>query len=161
MKVIGLTGSTVEKQIQNRDLQLFMEWANPLNTTALNAVMNSGLLPPGNSGSQINLIGNGNYFKMEGDTLSAYLPYFGERRMGGGYGRNTQIEFKDVPVNLEIKRNETKERFEISFTISDHNRPTENYQVRTEVYPNGRSAITINSSDRTVISYTGRVEAIK
>ena len=157
-KELNLEGSLVEKAVQQKKVHLKMEWANPLNTMALNTIATSGLLPPGNNGSQINLIGNTNYLKMKGDTLTGYLPFYGERRLGGGNGRDIQIEFNDKAKDLTIKRNEIKNRFEINGIISDKNRPTESYQVYTEIYANGKSRTTINSSDRTVISYIGTLQ---
>ena len=154
-----LSESKIEKVISNKDFEMQMQWANPLNTMALNSVLQSGLFLPGNNGSQINLIGNGNYFRMQGDTISAYLPFYGERRLGGGFGRNAQIEFKDVVQDLEVRQNNKKKRFELKFSINDMNHPNENYQVYLELYANKRGILNINSSDRTVISYSGTIKS--
>ncbi|UZO80130.1 DUF4251 domain-containing protein [Aquimarina sp. ERC-38] len=155
-----LSGSKVEQLLQNRNLEMQMQWANPLNTVAINAILNSGLLPPGQTGNQISLIGNGNYFRIKGDTIAAYLPFYGERRFGGAYGRDAQIEFEDIPKNLEITRNEKKGYFDLKFEIRDKNHSTDNYQVSAQLYPGNKGVVTINSSSRTVISYSGTIQPL-
>src|SRR5690606_34557078 len=88
--------------IAEQSFEIESRWAQPMTTNAYNQAVN-GLLPPGSTAGQINLVGNTNYLRMDKDSISAYLPYFGERQMGGNYGgTNGGIEFEGVPKNLKI-----------------------------------------------------------
>lgn len=141
--------------IKNQYFEVQAQWAMPLATNALNQLANAGLFRPGDNASQINLQGNSNYFKFEGDTVSADLPYYGERQMGGSYNRNTGIEFKGVPKDLKITNDSEKNRYNINFTINDE---TENYQVSLTLYPNLNALIYVNSSQRNSINYRGNLK---
>lgn len=147
----------LDKLVEDRYFEIETQRAMPLATNSMNQIATAGLLPPGDSASQINIQGDSNYFKFEGDTVSADLPYFGERQMGGGYNQNTGIEFKGVPKDLEILKKENKNYYTISFNISHE---TENYQISLKLYPNLNALIYINSSDRFSINYRGKLETL-
>lgn len=136
-------------------------WASPLATTSFMAVANSGLLPPGNNANMINLIGNPNYVRKKGDTVSIYLPYFGERRIGGSYGgRGSAIEFEGVPKVFEINKNDKKQRYDIRMVVNDKENTAETYTITIRTFPNKNSNINVNSSQRTTISYAGLIQPI-
>lgn len=145
----------LDDMIQDQYFEIEAQWAMPLATNAMNQIAISGLLPPGDSASQINIQGNSDYFKFEGDTVTADLAYFGERQMGGGYNRNTGIEFKGVPNDLEITNDKEKQHYIINFNIDDD---TENYQVSLRLYPNLNALIYVNSTQRNSISYRGNLK---
>lgn len=134
------------------------DWALPLATNSLNSIANAGLLPPGSSAGQISLIGNANYVKVMGDSLSVYLPYFGERQMGGGYNSDgAGIEFIGVPKKMEITKDKEKQRYDIRFEFK---KDSENFMVIITLLPNLQSTININSSQRFPIRYSGSVETL-
>ncbi|MFD0932225.1 DUF4251 domain-containing protein [Psychroflexus salinarum] len=150
--------SRLDQIINNQFFKIEAQFARPLTTNALSQIANAGLLAPGDNASRINLQGNSAYLKFEGDTVSADLPYFGERQMGGGYSRNTGIEFEGVPKDLEIEKDADKNFYNIKFNISDE---TENYQIVLKLYPSLDAFININSSQRFPIRYDGTLKAIK
>ena len=151
----------VDALMENKRFEISSDWAQPQVTNAVAQLGNAGLFPPGSNASNISLIGNTNYFRMDGDQLSGYFPYYGERQMGGGYNNNnTQIEFEGVPLEYEVKRGK-KESYVIRFSINDKNIDTENYQVTVEVYPNLSSVIRVFSSHRFPIRYKGYAKEIK
>lgn len=143
--------------IESKSFEIESEWAEPQVTYAMTQIANAGLLPVGSNSGNINLIGNSNFFRIKGDSVSAYLPYFGERQSGGSYGGNSiGIEFEGIPKNLNIS--EAKENsYKISFSINDKNTTTENYNVVVRVYPSLLSTIYINSSQKHSITYRGKV----
>lgn len=144
--------------IAKKSFEIVNDWASPMGTASMNSVINSGLLGPGNNAGQINLIGNSNYLRIEGDSVSAYLPYFGERQMGGGYDSDGgNIQFEGVPEDYKITQDEQTKRYEISFSI---NRKIENFTVRATLMPNLSSTINITSSQRFPIRYRGKVSEI-
>jgi len=170
MLLISCTSTKIVTDTQQKEL---ISWGNersfeirsyralPMPTVAFNAVANSGLLAPGNSANNIDLIGNSNYFKMKGDTISAHLPYFGERRFGGNYGgTDGGISFDGVPDSKEITWNTKKQRVEMRFKIKQE-RDNENYDILIFLFSNHTTRIDINSSERTSISYVGHIEALE
>jgi len=147
--------AVLQAMIDAKSFEIISQSASPQNTAAFNALANSGLLAPGNTAGLINLIGNTNYLKVQGDTISAYLPFFGERRMGGSYGtRGAGIEFEGVPSDYEVTIGKRNVR-EIRFSIRDKEQQSEQYQVRINIYPNLSANINVNSTHRTSIFYRG------
>ena len=136
------------------------DWAKPMPTAAFNAVANTGILGLGNSAGSINILGNINYFKMKGDTITGYLPYYGERYMGGGYNNNIAIEFNGIPRSKEIKWNEQKQRAEMRFSIyqKDNN---ELYDIFIMIFSNKTTRMDVNSSERSLITYEGKIKPLE
>jgi hypothetical protein len=132
--------------------------AYPMGTQAFNAIANSGILPPGSTSGAIQLIGIPNFIKVYGDSVSGYLPFYGERQFGGGLTSNTGIEFKGIPNKYDQTYNETKERYDIAFEISDK---MERYQVNISLFPNRSANVSVNSNQKNSIRYIGTVVAIE
>lgn len=162
----GTSSKTVSPSSQSQQLdewvaqnsfEINSDWAIPLMTNSMNQISNAGIFPPGSAANRISLIGNSNFLRFQNNTVSAYLPYFGERQAGGAYnGRNSGIEFDGIPEDLEISRDEKTLRHQIQFKIMDK---TEAYNVSITLFPNLNSSIQINSSQRLTIRYNGRVSA--
>lgn len=145
--------------MESRLFEFRAEWANPMASQGLYAISNAGLLPPGSNVGAIQITGTNNFLKIQGDTITANLPYFGERRLGGGgYGDNTGIEFNGVPNAYNQAYNPEKNRLEISFEIADK---TEDYDVRLTIFPNKNAGLSVNSNQRNSIRYTGAVVPMK
>ena len=135
------------------------DWAKPMPTAALNAVANTGILGLGNSAGSINILGNVNYFKMNGDTISGYLPYYGERHMGGSYNNKIAIEFNGIPRRKEIKWNEQKQRAEMHFSIHQKD-DNELHDIFIMIFSNKSTRMDVNSSERSLITYEGSIKAL-
>ena len=95
---------------------------------------------------------------MEGDKVTADLPYYGERQMGGGYNSNAGIKFEGVPEDLEISKDEDKQRHQIDFTISEEG---ETYGVRVTLFPSLNGTIHVSSSQRLSIRFEGKLSALE
>ena len=145
--------------MSTKNFEIRSNWAMPLATNSMNSLANAGLFPPGSSAGQINLIGNPNYVKVIGDSLSVYLPYFGERQMGGGYDSDgAGIDFEGIPEKLEITKNEEKQRYDIRVKMKDD---SENFILTIILFPNLTSTINVNSSQRFPIRYSGSVQSLQ
>lgn len=147
----------LETLVERRNFEIQPEWAMPLVTNSLTQIANTTLFQPGDTASQINIQGNSNFLRFEKDSVYADLPYFGERQMGGGYNRNTGIQFKGVPKDLEITKEQEKNYYAIRFNISED---TENFQISLRLYPNSNALIQVNSSHRNTISYRGKLKEL-
>ncbi|GAA4278712.1 DUF4251 domain-containing protein [Aquimarina mytili] len=145
--------------VAKKTFQIESLWANPLTTNSITSFANSGLLPPGSTVSNINLIGNPNYLKMHGDSISMYLPYFGEQRIATNYNRSdAAIEYDGKPDEIKIIKNNKKQTYQIYFAAKTDR---DTYEVYVTLFPNLNSTIDINSVYRTTISYRGTVSKTK
>ncbi|MBQ0736185.1 DUF4251 domain-containing protein [Aquimarina celericrescens] len=160
-KDITATPAQIEalnEMIRIKEFQIESRWAYPLVTNSLSSVANSGLLPPGSSVNNIDLVGDSNYFKMIGDSISMYLPYFGERRVSGNYNStDTAIKYNNKPDQIEVKRNDRNQTYEMRFKAKSKN---DTYDVFVKLFPNLTAMIFINSIYRTTISYKGEVSKL-
>lgn len=144
--------------VSSQYFEILSDRALPMATASLNSISNAGLLPPGSSAGQISLIGNSNYLKVIGDSIAVYLPYYGERQMGGGYNNNGPgIQFKGIPKEMDITKDSEKQRYSIRFEMKVE---SETFNVNVMLFPNLSSIINVNSSQRFPIRYSGTVKPI-
>ena len=147
-------GEQLERIIDEGSYEIISDMALPMMTNGLNSLSNAGLFPPGSNAGQVNLIGNPNYVRVIGDSVSVYLPYYGERQMGGGYNNDGPgIQFDGIPTNMKVVENTDKQRYEISFQMK---RTSEQFNVNMFIFPNLSTAINVNSNQRFPIRYQGR-----
>uniref|UniRef100_UPI00404A5D9F DUF4251 domain-containing protein n=1 Tax=Gelidibacter sp. TaxID=2018083 RepID=UPI00404A5D9F len=149
--------------VQTKQLKIQSNFARPMATTAFTQVANSGIFGPGNSATNIDIASNSNLLKIQGDSITGYFPFFGEQRFGGSYpsGNNQGIDFRGIPKDYKVTHNDVKHSVMINFKIDDQHRTNEHYNVFITVFPNKRSTIQINSTNRTSIEYSGSVQALK
>lgn len=149
----------VEELIENRTLEFEALWALPLTTQEMNAIANAGLLRPGDNPNRINLIGNDNYLRIKGDTVSAYLPYYGTQQLNVQYNPREQgIQFNEEALDLIVEYNDKKDRYEIRFSAS---KGQEGFIVFLTVFPNMSAILRVNSSSRNFIGYEGKIRELK
>jgi hypothetical protein len=124
--------------VEGRDFEIQNEWAEPI------------------VGSSINLIGNPNYIRFEGDSVEMALPYFGERHSGGAYSREGGIHFDGPARNFSIT--ERSNNLIIEFEGQQN---SESYNFLLTVFPNGKVTTSVNSSQRSSITYRGEIQSQK
>lgn len=126
--------------VNSRNFEIEQEWARPM------------------SGNTINLLGNPNYIRMKGDQVDLFLPYYGVRQSGGGYGTGEGgIKYVGPAEKLVIEENPGENSVLLKF---EGRQGTENLQFFITLLP-GRSAHTsVNSSERNSISYSGHLKAL-
>jgi len=149
----------LDQLLATKNFSISADWAYPNATASMAALSNTGLLGIGNTANAINLIGNPNFLKVIGDSISAFLPYYGERQMGAGYGSDNGIEFNGIPETYSLKKDEQKQRYTMEFTISG--KTTEVFNVTIDFFPNTTAQINIFSSQRRGIRYQGNVAAVE
>lgn len=126
--------------VHNQRLEIENQWANPLR------------------GNMINLIGNPNYIRFSKDSVDIFLPYFGVRQAGGGYGdRQGGIVYQGVPKDLEITENEKDQNIKLKFKGKHR---TEDLNFFIILYPDGNANTAVNSSQRDAISYRGEFNVL-
>ncbi|NAS13671.1 DUF4251 domain-containing protein [Poritiphilus flavus] len=148
----------LENMVYSKAFTIEAEWAIPMTTGSLTTIAGSGLLPIGSTINRINIQGQYNHLTVKGDSVSAYLPYYGERQMGGGYNSAQGVQFNGLAKDYSVVKNEKKNSQTVSFQV---NNKTETYQVTATLYPNRVGQILVNSSQRFAIRYEGTITEIK
>ncbi len=144
------------EMVNANSFRLRAQWANPMASTSVTAVLNSGLLLPGNSPNRIDIMSTTAYLEIGPDNVSAQLPYYGERQIANTYNpTDVGIQFKGVPDDLKIEYNEKKDTYSFSFDIV--NDLGEGFNVNGTLFPNLRTIFYVNSTQRFTIGYVGVV----
>lgn len=128
----------LESLLDSRQFEIQHDWAIPMR------------------GGNINLTGNSNYIRFQGDSVRIFLPYFGVRQFGGGYGSDGGVQYEGLANELQINKEE--KRITMEFTGQ---KSSEDYTFFLTLYPNGSVNTTVNSSQRDNISYRGTMREWK
>lgn len=107
------------------------------------------------TGNNVSLIGNTNFIRFKGDSVHVYLPYFGERYSGGGYGSSGGIEYEGPLNNLKIEEREKQQDVLLSF---EGEQDSEQLKFLITLYPNGNTNTSVTTSERSSITYRGEVQ---
>ncbi len=126
--------------LTSRNFEIENEWAYP------------------SGGGNINLIGNTNFIRFQGDSVEIYLPYFGVRHSGGGYDGEGGIKYKGLAKKFEIVEKPAKGNIEVEFEV-DKSGETLNFYI--SLFPNDNARTVVNTSQRSTISYQGKLSEIK
>lgn len=152
----------LQNLVASKNLEIVAHTAKPMMSNALTQVLNTNLLPPGNTAARINIIGTSNSLRIKGDTIQGYLPFYGEQFSGGNPGSNNQgISFKDVPKDYKVTMNDSKHSVDIIFKIKDEYRGNERYEIYITLFPNNTSTINVQSTTRSNIQFSGNVKALE
>ena len=91
--------------VASQNFEIESDWLYPQASMALQQVLNSGILSGGNNANSVSLIGNSNFLKISGDSISSYLPFYGERQMNVSYGgSDSTIEFEGTVKNYKAEK---------------------------------------------------------
>ena len=110
------------------------------------------LLPPGSNVANINLSNIQNYIKIKKDSLIMNLPYYGELQIVSGYNSEVGLTFEGIPSDAINTFNTKKNNFLLMYEVKMKN---ENLKILITMYASKRCSFSINSSNRTTISYDG------
>lgn len=136
-----------------------IEVVHPFNTQATTQVVNALLINTGNSSNRIDVRGDGNFIKIKKDSITGYLPFFGERRLNGGDygGQNVAIQFDEVVKELKKNIVEDKPLLELEFSAKQKGNDSEKYDVKIEIFPNENVSVHVTPVFKTFIKYEGRL----
>lgn len=110
-------------------------------------------------GRRVNLISNPTYLKIDNTTGDGYFPFFGTGFSGAAYtSGNGGIEFKNELENYTVTLNDKKRQVSIKFKVKGEN---DYYDVIVSVFAGGNTSITINSNNRSVMTYSGKTTALE
>ncbi|MEM5566167.1 DUF4251 domain-containing protein [Psychroserpens sp. AS72] len=149
--------AALDELVENQSFVIESDWALPQTTNTLMALQNAGFFSTGDSASRISLSGNPNELKIDNETVSSQLPYFGEVQSTSGYnGSDNSISFDGELKNYRVVKNDNSS-YTIRFDARSH---SENFDVIIHLYPNLRSEIILKGAKRFPIRYTGYVSPI-
>lgn len=121
--------------VNKQDFTIEFQWAQP------------------QGGGLIDLMTNPNFMRFKGEEVDIFLPYFGVRHSGGGYGSNTGgIKYKGKISNLSLRENPSKQNILMKF---EGKQDTEWLEFNVTFYTNGKAQAIVSSSERSNISYQG------
>lgn len=129
--------SQMLERVQDLEFTIENEWANPVKY------------------SRVNLLGNPNHIKFEGDSVDVFLPFFGERQYGGAYGSEGALQYEGPLRDLKIQERPDKGQVLVFFK---GNNEGENLDFRVTIFPNGNTNTSVTSSQRDQIQYDGRIQ---
>lgn len=89
------------------------------------------------------------------DLIKCDLPFFGRAYSGVGYGGDGGMQFEGKPMDLKIEKK--KKSNDIKVNVKGDN---DSYSLILSVYFDGTAFLSINSNNRSSISYNGDIEAL-
>ncbi len=110
------------------------------------------------SGRSRSMTTNDNFLEFKKDSVSAYLPYFGEVTTSIDYPDEGAITFNAKPLKYNVLFNDRKRRITITFDVSGKSGL---YRVVLEINGSGFANVLVKSINRTGIRYYGRVQPLK
>jgi hypothetical protein len=143
-----------------KDYHIKINVAYPFASVATTKVANELLRNTGNSANRIDVSGDGNFIKIQNDTVSGYLPFFGESRTSSvSYGgTDLDIQFEEPLKDLKKQINTEKPKLKLEFTTEQKRNNNEKYDVSIDIYPNKNVRVNIRPVHKTVMQYDGRLD---
>lgn len=102
--------------------------------------------------SAIDLTTNPNFVKFLPDSIVCDMPFFGTGYAGIGYSGDRGLEFSGKPTEYSITRN--KKNFKVKAIVKSGH---DTFQLFLTVSFEGSASLSINSLNRSPISYNGRI----
>jgi len=106
-------------------------------------------------GRTINLTSNYT-LEIHPDLIKCDLPFFGRAYSGVGYGGDDGMKFEGKPTDYTVEK--TKKAYVIKANVRGER---DSYSLMLSVYFEGSAYLTINSNNRSSISYDGDIKEFK
>lgn len=145
----------LQEQMNQQGFEFEADVVIPFNTQALNNVANDLLIRSGNNVARIDVQGDHYTLKIEKQEAEFVLPFYGERRVSGGYTNDTGYNFIGDIKNIKSRINEKKGYLSYEFTTRND---AETLDLELQIYQPNNVRLSINSSQRTFMKYEGRLK---
>jgi|GEM_PF-4787590 len=99
-----------------------------------------------------------NFIKVHNDSTQGYLPYFGEMRLGGGYGEGGPIQFDSGIKAYKVRQKKNNKGVIVSFSAKNGN---EQFDLTMDITKSGSAMVTIKSLHRNSITYNGVIRKLE
>ena len=100
----------------------------------------------------IDLTTNTNFIAFKPDFIRSEMPFFGTGYSGIGYGRDTGLKFEGKPLDFSIVK--TKREYVLHATVRGEG---DYFKITLSILDQGSATLTINSNNRSAISYYGDI----
>lgn len=104
----------------------------------------------------MDLTTNPNFIEFKPDFIKSEMPFFGRGYSGIGYGGDDGLKFDGVPKEFTIEK--TKKTYEIKASVRGEQ---DVFRIMLSVFFDGSATLTINSNNRSAISYYGTIFKIE
>lgn len=104
----------------------------------------------------INMTTNANFLRFKKDTIHSEMPFFGRAYSGVGYGGGGGLDFKGPIKDYSIKKG--KKYYTIKADVKSD---SDSYGIILIVYFDGGANLSINSINRSPISYRGNIDKLE
>ncbi|WP_213523490.1 DUF4251 domain-containing protein [Nonlabens sp.] len=145
----------LQKKMSQQGFEFEADVVIPFNTQALNNVANDLLIRSGNSLSRIDVQGDDYSLKIVAQEGEFALPFYGERRISGGYAADAGFNFTADIKNIKSNINDKNGYISYQFTTKND---VETLDVELQIYQPNNVKLNINSSHRTFMKYEGRLK---
>ena len=135
-KTLPATVDKVTQKVQSKDFTISVDFANPLR------------------GNQISLTPEYN-LRIKNDSVFAYLPYYGVAYTAPYGTSDGGIKFSEPAKEYNIVPNKKNNGWDIQFKINTNEYQ---YDFFASIFNNGSTSITVNSSQRDAISFSGEIK---
>jgi len=112
----------------------------------------SGTMAHPQGGRTVNLSTTPNFVKFSPDLIDSDMPFFGRAYSGAGYGGSGGLNFKGKPEEFSVEK--TKKGYYIKAIVKADN---DSYNISLTVSPEGSGSLSINSVNRSSMSYSGEI----
>jgi len=151
--------STLESLSEADKYYIEIDVAYPFMTRATAQATNYLMRNTGNNANRIDVSGDGDFIRIENDSVKGYLPFFGERRLNAGSfgGTDVSIQFEEPLTDLTKVINTNKGKLELEFTARQKGDANERYQIKLDIFPNKKVSVDVRPSAKTLMRYDGRL----
>jgi hypothetical protein len=104
----------------------------------------------------IDMISNPNFLRFKKDSIHSEMPYFGRAYSGIAYGGRGGLDFKGPIRDYSISKG--KKSYTIKAEVKDS---SDSYSIILTVFFEGNASLSINSLNRSSISYSGKIDKLK
>jgi hypothetical protein len=104
----------------------------------------------------IDLTSNPNYIKFHQDFIKSEMPFFGRAYSGVAYRGDGGLKFEGKPQEYTFKKE--KKAYQIKAVVKGQD---DLYSMYLSVFFDGSASLSINSNNRSVISYSGEIAPIE
>jgi hypothetical protein len=102
----------------------------------------------------VNLSSNPNYVKFSPDMIDSQMPFYGRAYSSVGYGGDSGLKFKGKPEVFTVEKG--KKDFDIKVIVNGEN---DRYTLYLNVGFEGNASLSVNSNNRSTISFMGEISA--
>ncbi|WP_299537359.1 DUF4251 domain-containing protein [Ulvibacterium sp.] len=105
----------------------------------------------------ISIVAIDNYVRIQKDSALGFLPYFGEMRLGIGYGEGGAIEFDSAIRDYRVKRKRSGKSIIVTFNTGNSD---ERFNFTLFITKSRSATVVVKSIHRNSITYYGQIREL-